>query len=59
MKFLAPILQGIIVLVVVSLLGWGIQAYGQFERFDERLRGIEQQLVNLNESINTLPLCRQ
>lgn len=66
MKFLTPILQGLIVLLIMGALGWGLRSYGQFNRiaytvstFDERLKSLEEQIKALKTQIEKVPLCQR
>lgn len=58
MKFVTPILQGIIILLVTGLLGGGIRAYGQFESFKVRLKTLETEVSQITKKLESLPLCR-
>lgn len=58
MKFLMPILQGVIILMVVAVIGWGFSAYGQLQRYDERISSIERDLKSIADRLEKLPLCR-
>lgn len=66
MKFLTPVLQGVIVLLIMGALGWGFRSYGKFERiaysvstFDERLKSLENQIEALKKQIEKVPLCQK
>lgn len=58
MKFVTPILQGIIVLLISSLLFGGLKAYGQFESFKTRLETVENNVKALTDKLEAIPLCR-
>lgn len=58
MKFVTPILQGIIVLIVGSLLLGGLKAYGQFSTFETRLETVEGAIKKITEKLEAVPLCR-
>jgi Tfp pilus assembly protein PilN len=58
MKFLAPILQGIIILLIVSLFGGGVKVYAEFEQVKTRVQLLEQSINRFERKLAEVPLCR-
>lgn len=58
MKFLTPILQGVIILILVSLVGGGIKVYAEFEAIKTRVQILEQSIDHFDAKLTELPLCR-
>lgn len=58
MKFVTPILQGIIVLLIGSLFLGGLKAYGQFESLKTRIDTVENAVKNITDKLEAVPLCR-
>ena len=59
MKFFAPILQGVIVLLIASLIGGGFQVYAQVGELGLRVNAIENAIAKFDETLNKVELCRE
>jgi hypothetical protein len=58
MKFVAPILQGIIILLTVSLFGGGVKVYAEFEQVKTRVQLLEQSINRIERKLAEVPLCQ-
>lgn len=57
-KFVAPILQGVIICLVVSLLGGAVTVYAEFERVKDRVGNLEAAIAKIDKRLEGVPLCR-
>lgn len=65
-KFFSPIIQGVIVLLIIAVLGWGFRSYAKYEiiaysvsTFDDRLKSLETELRAIKTRIEKVPLCQK
>lgn len=58
MRFLTPIIQGIIIVLAASVLGGSIKIYGQFESVKARIENVEQAIIEIRRELKSVPLCR-
>jgi hypothetical protein len=59
MKFFTPILQGVIVLLIASLIGGGFQVYAQVDELGIRVDAIETTISKIDATLNKVELCRE
>lgn len=57
-KFVAPILQGVIICLVVSLLGGAVTVYAEFQRVKDRVGDLETAISKIDKRLSEVPLCR-
>lgn len=66
MRFLNPVFQGVIILIVIAVLGWGFRSYAAYEiiaysvsTFDNRLKSLETDVRAIKGQIEKIPLCQK
>lgn len=58
MKFVIPILQGVIILILASLGGGALKVYAEFEGIKTRVQMLERSIDRFELKLAEVPLCR-